>query len=190
MIIQENCIYIQNETEYTSGQEVKEIKTGDIYRCGDYEYKFNYKASLLTDSPWLKKDDYCGWGVRVLDKSKQRYGKILSEINGKPVVSLHNTFYECSEMIESPVIPNTITDLWGTYSGCTNLKSSPIIPQSVRKMQWAFEYCESLQQIPNIPNHITDLSGTFADCRSLINIVLPPQIKTSKDKVFVNIINE
>ena len=186
MVVEQNCKYIQNEKEYLPGEEIPTIQIGDIYVCGDFEYKYNYKASLLNDYPWLHNEQQCGWGVRTIDKTKESYGSILCEINNFPVTSLHNTFYNCVNLTTAPEIPHTIVDLWGTFSGCESLICSPTIPNSVQKMQWAFEYCEKLQNIPSIPSHITDLTGTFADCVSLKQISIDSNIKTPIQKIFIN----
>lgn len=186
MLVESNCKYIQNEKEYLPGEEMPTTQTGDIYICGDYEYKYNYKASLLIDCPWLRNEQQDGWGVRPLDKTKTSYGEILCKINDKPVTSLHNTFYNCANLTQAPEIPTTVTDLWGTFSGCESLVCSPTIPNSVQKMQWAFEYCERLENVPEIPKHITDLSGTFADCVGLKAKPTFANVKTPPEKIFMN----
>lgn len=191
MLIPKNCTYIRDNQTLSEGHQFpNDVRENDKYLCGDYEYCYNRKASLISYNQWLSNSDQEGWGVRVLDKNKESYGQILSAVNGLPVTSLHNTFYECTKMKIAPEIPESIKDLWGTFSGCESLKNPPKIPRSIQKMQWTFEYCELLQEMPTIPEHIEDLTGTFADCISLNKMVLPKHIKTAAEKVFINCCNK
>jgi hypothetical protein len=177
--------YISDEKEY--GAEVlfpTEIKDGDVYILGDYEYKYNYKASLLNTSKWLKNTEQSGWGVRVIDRTKEKYEDILNEVNGKPVTSIRNTFYECENLIEMPHIPDMTVDMFGAFSGCVKLQKISQIPPNVKNISWTFEYCESISELPDIPDGIESANGTFADCSRITHILA--NFKLKGKNIFIN----
>lgn len=84
-------------TIYNSGDEFPgTVTTGDTYEYGDYIYKYN--QYYYGGGSWYSNSSQNGWGVRVKDTSKITYGEILSEIAGKPVKSMYNTFSGCTSL--------------------------------------------------------------------------------------------
>ena len=86
-------------------------------------------------------------------------------------LSLYGAFKDCSTLIKSPsIVPEVdyikVKDLEDCYSGCTNLIESPVIPNTVTNISGAFENCSSLQTI-EVPNSVMSLYGAFKGCTSL-----------------------
>ena len=50
------------------------------------------------------------------------------------VTSLYGTFFNLTELEESPKIPDAITDMDSTFYGCTGLNQAPEIPNNVKYM--------------------------------------------------------
>lgn len=72
------------------------------------------------------------------------------------VTSLYGTFFNLTELEESPKIPDAITDMDSTFYGCTGLNQAPEIPYSVTNLKYTFYGCKSLTGNlvinANIPN--------------------------------------
>ena len=166
----------------------------DIYENEDYKYIYgiNYNPN---------------WSVEVKDKTKTEYGEILSEIAGKPVNYMKDTFKNCTSLTTAPVIPNSVTHMIDTFRGCTSLTTAPVIPNnvtyisgtfrgctslttapeisnSVTSMYDIFENCTSLTTAPVIPNSVTEMTGTFFGCTSLTKAPIIPNSVTSMSSTF------
>ena len=83
------------------------------------------------------------------------------------VTDIATTFLGCTSLVQIPKIPNSVTNMWRTFSGCTSLEQAPEIPNSVTDMEMTFYGCTSLVQTPEIPNSVTDMEMTFYGCTSL-----------------------
>lgn len=72
------------------------------------------------------------------------------------VTSLYGTFFNLTELEESPKISDAITDMDSTFYGCTGLNQAPEIPYSVTNLKYTFYGCKSLTGNlvinANIPN--------------------------------------
>ena len=145
--------FTNNTTKtYTPSQGFPEItEVGDIYVEGDYKY------SYFAD----------GWHVTVFDDKPSYEGRLLSEINGKKLTSMYNTFYGCETLLAAPIIPSTVVDMEGTFAGCEQMTTVPKIPDGVTNMKDTFESCYSITVAPKIPNGVTNMEATFYHCSSL-----------------------
>ena len=94
-------------------------------------------------------------------------GYVPTSINGNTVYSMFDTFKGCIELINAPVIPDSVTQLHGTFSGCSNLINAPTIPERVLEMYETFKDCTSLKVATPIPNSVTRASYAFEGCTSL-----------------------
>lgn len=112
------------------------------------------------------------------------------------VTSMCDTFYECTNLVNAPVLPNNLINMYGTFSstpirtapiipnsvidisrafaGCWNLVNAPIIPNSVTNISGTFHYCSNLVNAPTIPDSVTDMSATFSSCSNLVNAPIIP----------------
>ena len=135
------------------------------------------KAELGLTEETFEPSTY-GWAVSinedVTDKTKTCYGPILESIEGYPITNLDETFRECVNLTESPVIPATVTSMRGTFSGCTNLQTAPVLPNGVVDMGYTFDGCVSLVKAPKLPDNVVDLNWTFENCSSLIEAPIIP----------------
>lgn len=125
--------------------------------------------------------------VGGVDESKGYLGEI---INGKiegtipkyikastdnefiPVTSLKDTFININndfdELITTPVIPSTVTNMRSTFSRCNNLKNITNLSPNLINMRSTFFECTGLQIFNTvIPNKVTNMYGTFNGCESL-----------------------
>ena len=160
---------------YTVGQDFPAtVNDGDIYVCGDYEYRYNmqYASGVWYDktgsSPAL---EYDGWGVKVIDTKKTTYGEILTSINNEPIATMRETFSYCKFLEKIPKMPDSVKNMIWTFRGCTSLVSldGVVIPFNVTNLSRTFEDCTALIDLSNfiIPNTVTELSLTFMNCTSL-----------------------
>ena len=149
---------------------------------GDYEYTRMEKSShLYTNSDMYDTTKY--WSVKVVDKTKESYGKIQNEIGGIPVTSLYQTFKDCTSLVEAPDLSNLthIESMDSTFENCFSLKKPPVIPESIQAMCYTFKNCVALEEKPTIPplnrNWAPNNKGIFDGC--FIE-------KTTADKVLSN----
>lgn len=147
--------------------------TKDTYEEGDYKYTYNNRVHGYGTE----------WHVAVKDKTKTEYGKILSEIAGKPITNMNNTFKECTSLATAPIIPSSVTSMNSTFSYC-DLKTAPAIPNGVYNMKDTFSGCTSLTAAPAIPNGVTNMYSTFSGCTSLITAPEIPSSVTDMDQTF------
>ena len=180
---------------------------GDVYIAGDYKYCYE-KAIEIGYTDYGAIYDYLNnWHVDVLINTKTTYGAILSSIAGQPVTDMYQTFKECPNLIDTPLIPNSITnmnesfafctslktvnnisteikELEYTFWGCTSLKNVPTIPSNVKELYYTFYGCSSLTTMPAIPNGVNNMEGAFRDCVKLMTVSAIPNSVTSLDSTF------
>lgn len=130
---------------------------GEYYNCGDYTYRY-----YESDNGW-----HASLNSKVTDTKQTSYGPILESINGKPIVNMQYTFFQCYQLTVSPVIPSGVTNMFGTFSDCYNLITAPEIPNGVTNMSGTFALCYSLTTAPIIPESVTSMWATFSGCTSL-----------------------
>ena len=94
------------------------------------------------------------------------------------VVNMDYTFESCSNLVNAPIIPNSVTSMNYTFYGCSNLVNAPAIPNSVTTMWMTFSMCYNLVNAPVIPNSVTFMSDTFRSCSSLVNAPVIPNSVT------------
>ena len=88
------------------------------------------------------------------------------------------TFWDCSNLIQVPNIPNSVTDIHDTFCGCSQLPQAPEIPSSVTNMYQTFRGCSEL--IGNIVIHsenITNFNNCFynTNASKVKNVYIPYQ---------------
>lgn len=107
-------------------EKVLSISVKNFVKYPTYEdeyYTYNFDRELK------------GYEVSVKDKTLSQYGEILENIDGINIVSLHDTFYKCSNLTQAPKIPQSVTDLSSTFLGCKNLIQAPEIPNGTYNMR-------------------------------------------------------
>lgn len=161
------------------------IEEGDVYETGDYRYKYNY----FWDNGWGRNPEQNGWGVRAINNCQTSYGLILSEIGGKPVVNMTQTFQGCIRMKEAPAIPDGVTHMDRTFWGCFSLERAPVIPHKVTHMKEAFSGAMQLAGEVTIPETVEDMRACFdgtvqpitmlysAGCRAAEEYLVPANVK-------------
>ena len=156
---------------YAPGQDFPETPSnGDIYIYGDYEYRYNMVYTYTRSWEWYS-NEINGWSVRVIDNTKSAYGPILSEINGKKIVSLCGTFANCTSLKTAPSIPNNITNLRYTFYECDSLTTAPNIPNNVEYLTYTFAGCDSLTTVKSIPNSVKEIYQAFFGCQMLTGTI-------------------
>lgn len=80
---------------------------GETFESKDYTY--TYVASSG------------GWSVSVKDKSKAEYALLYETVYNRPVVSLKETFKDCSDLTQAPAIPKTVQNVTSAFEGCASL---------------------------------------------------------------------
>ena len=149
---------------YESGDNFpEEVKPGDVYVYGDYEYRYQ----CAYEDIWFTDYTKYNWGVSVVDTEKSSYEKMLTSINGKVVDNLIGAYDDCVNMEISPPLPHTAKNMKFAYIYCYSLKEAPVIPDGVTTMISTFDNCSSLEVAPTIPLSVTDIGGCFIGCSSL-----------------------
>lgn len=152
------------------GESFPQPKNKDTFCYKDYNYTYIENLN--------------GWQVNVVDKNKKYYDEILESINDINIVSMFRTFWNCTELIKSPKIPNTVTNIRETFYYCKSLSSAPIIPNGVTNMIDTFNNCTSLAKAPTIPTTVTELIRTFEICTSLTEAPEIPDKITNLEGAF------
>ena len=98
--------------------------------------------------------------------------------------SMGSSFRECRKLVETPIIPNGVTNMDNTFNGCSALTTAPNIPDSVTSMSGTFQSCSSLTTTPNIPSGVTNMFGTFYGCASLTTAPTIPNSVTNMETTF------
>ncbi len=68
---------------------------------------------------------------------------------GPEITCLDYWFADCIRLMETPVIPETVTSLNSTFYGCTSLTVAPYIPAGVTDLTNAFYGCTELNTLPD-----------------------------------------
>ncbi len=84
-----------------------------------------------------------------------------------PVTITALTFYGCTNLVEAPKIPSTVTSTDSMFEGCTSLSKAPMIPNGVENIRGMFKNCTNLASAPNIPDSVTYMQSTFSGCTNL-----------------------
>lgn len=156
-------------------------QVGDIFYDYEAGYEYAYASEVQIDRVLTEDDGYfthyfipqeelTGWCVAVKDRQQESYGELRSEICGMPVLTLDFCFFGCENMIEAPVIPNTVTSMEAAFSWCHSLEKMPQLPEGIVNMGNAFEQCSSITKISSIPTTVKDLSFAFAECKALTEV--------------------
>lgn len=83
---------------------------------------------------------------------------------------LDETFYQCTTLVNAPVLSENVKMLDRTFYQCSSLKGTPIIPSSVKNLYGAFVECTQLKSITfekTTFNDIERYSSVFNECRNL-----------------------
>lgn len=134
------------------------------------------------------------------------YGEILNTINNKPIVAVNGLYYSCTNLKESPKIPDTVTKMSATFNNCTSLEKAPKLPSNLAGqfgLEWTFHNCTSLKTYENstdadgdfsnyiIPNSgkEMEMNGTFSGCILMESAPTIPSNVTYFGQVFENCTN-
>lgn len=118
------------------------------------DYKYTYLKAIN------------GWHVEAIDKNKEEYKPILSDIASLPIVSLYETFKDCTMLFESPIIPPSVNDMRGTFTNCNSLRTG-YVGENVIDISNCFENCSLLTTPPTLPPTLKCLNSAFLNCRSM-----------------------
>ena len=151
------------------------VSVGDIYKYGSFEYHYN--QSYIDNSNggfWIDENGNDDWGVATLSKTLKYYSNLLTNINGYDIVDMHNTFAGCTNMVQSPAIPDSVKYLVDTYSECYSLKEIPKLPSNAASIYAVFHNCTSLKDIGvyEIPASATDIRSVFSGCANITGEVV------------------
>ena len=111
------------------------------------------------------------------DKSISGDVVIPDTIEGYPVTSIFEGFYNCKN-ITSVTVPDSVRIIGeGSFSSCDNLKTINLGNGITRIEQFLFSGCISLESI-EIPDNVTEIGlAPFSDCRSLESIKIGKNVE-------------
>ena len=163
--------YNSGGTTYEPGDTMPTLQNNATYTYGDYIYTYDSSRNC--------------WNVKVRDNTRDKYGEILNNINGKEIGIMERTFKNCSNLTTNvPEIPSTVKHLIYTFDGCTNLKVMPKIPYGVVEMIGTFKTCANLSEVKAIPDSVGNMIQCFYGCSSIESITIPKSV-TSIGQTFV-----
>lgn len=109
------------------------IPVGDTYISQGSPYYGDGVTKFPLDAPeagdrYMSEDyiyTYSGtyWSARVVDRSKTSYSELKSSILGKPLQNLNGCYRTCTNLVETPVIPESVTRMEDCFSECISLKT-------------------------------------------------------------------
>ena len=135
----------------TTPGDINNLEMGDIVKYGDYEYHYNQKYyTHRFGAGWSDDETIDGWGVKALDRSKEKYGELCGLIYGKNLKNIDFLFGSGGEpgsqsIIKAPEIPYGVVFMSNTFAGCGNLKKVTKVPSTVKYINYCFEFCYNLE---------------------------------------------
>lgn len=138
-VIPSGCSYHVAATGETlhEGDVFPEPATGDIYKDGIYEFRFNYRPHCywIESNDWNKNEEYNGWGVKVADREHEEFPDLPDMLANRPIVFLDYTYSNCCFMTKLPRIPQYTVSMDYTFNWCVELRDTNniIIPATVKK---------------------------------------------------------
>lgn len=191
----ENTYVFSPDAQEFSGnfkQIVKAINTDIPFRIlndwlewqdeNDAEHPYKIKITELAQK------DISGRGYRselgiVISNNNKKYLDLSDTELPQNAVSMGSCFDSCSNLVVSPEIPPTVTDLFGVFGYCSSLREIPTLPHPMKEglevpvdLCRAFTGCTSITTVPKLPR-ATDLSYTFKGCTSLITVPNVPIVE-------------
>ncbi len=82
---------------------------------------------------------------------------------------------DCTNLVNAPTIPNSVTDACMAFMNCYSLTNVPDMDgaTNLSDLGRTFEYCNHLVKAPVIPSGVTNIITAFARCDSLTgNIII------------------
>ena len=135
----------------TTPGDINNLEMGDIVKYGDYEYHYNQKYyTHRFGAGWSDDETIDGWGAKVLDRSKEKYGELCGLIYGKNLKNIDFLFGSgggngSQSIIKAPEIPYGVVFMSNTFTHCSNLKKVTKVPSTVKYINYCFEDCYNLE---------------------------------------------
>ena len=135
----------------TTPGDINNLEIGDIVKYGDYEYHYNQKYyTHRFGAGWSDDETIDGWGAKVLDRSKEKYGELCGLIYGKNLKNIDFLFGSgggngSQSIIKAPEIPYGVVFMSNTFTRCSNLKKVTKVPSTVKYINYCFEDCYNLE---------------------------------------------
>jgi hypothetical protein len=153
----------------------------EIY-CNELRANFvlgNESVVADEDYLYLYKEDFGGYEVTAIDKTKAEYGAIKTGINGIDTVKLSDLMFQCNtNMAIAPKIPNSVIYMGSdVFAQCKKLEAITIGDSFTNIGHLAFSYCYNLKSVV-IGNGITMIeANAFTGCNSLTSITFKGTIE-------------
>lgn len=148
-------------------------------------FKLSNSTTIVADEDYIYtyREDFGGYEVQCIDKTKANYGAIKTGINEIPTVALGElTFVDFNNgnenLLTIPYFPETITTIGdNAFKGCTNLRY--VERANLRSItsigSGAFADCISLERV-NIPDNVITIgAGAFRNT-NLPSIIIPDSV--------------
>jgi len=90
------------------------------------------------------------------------YNNMFTEVS-----NIYGAFYNCQNIIGSPICPPKVTSLQNTYYNCQNLTGSPVCTDNVTVMYYAYYMCKNLTGNPVCGNNVTSFAYAYYGCSNL-----------------------
>ena len=168
----------------------------DVFIEDDYIASPGYSNNNLVGGkiqgtiPQYIKDDTSDTFIPVTNLNYLFYNTDLLEapIIPNTVTSMRATFNK-TKILKMPEIPNGVTNMYGTFASCTNLIGTSAIPNSVTDMTGTFNGCSSLIVAPELSENIITMNMAFYNCISLIDAPIIPDKVETMDLTFAGCTN-
>ena len=110
------------------------------------------------------------------------------EDNFLPVTEMKHVF-DYTDLVISPEIPSTVTNLESAFYNANKMTTPPEIPDGITNLHSTFQYCLALQTPPEIPNSVVNMQSTFSNCTNLTTPPVIPNSVTNMQYMFFNCTN-
>ena len=103
------------------------------------------------------------------------------------VTNMAYAYYNCWNLVGSPVCGNNVTDMNYTYYNCSNLTGSPVCGPNVTAMYRTYYNCYNLIGSPACGNNVTYIYDTYGNCTNLTgNAVFSPKCYNKDSRGVLN----
>ena len=110
--------------------------------------------------------------IKLMDGDKHCASKISN------VISMINTYKNCSNLLGPPIIGTKVVNAYGTFQECHSLIGTPVCYDNIKDFSYTYYNCSNLTGEPMIGSNIIDASYTYYNCDNLTGkFKIPPIAK-------------
>ena len=175
--MQDTLIYIQYLSNKHNGRSFDEI----FNQCTKLEHVSQKRCKIapismvntFKSSELLKKTTYIEscWNLNNVTNMHNSFYNCYNLVGpilvGPNVTNFSATYAYCNNLTGSPVCGPNVTDMWATYFECHNLTGSPVCGPNVNNMRYTYHNCHNLTGSPVCGPNVTEMGSAYTNCYNL-----------------------